>query len=108
MKRLATVEKGSHSKQLPLDLAAPLPSEKTRSRAGARSALDFLPRFIRFRDAPRFLGMDKNRFNREVRPSLAEIPIGKQGVAFDRLELELAAEDYKRRNGRPAAQRRKP
>jgi hypothetical protein len=27
-----------------------------------------LPRLIRFRDAPRYLGMDKNRFNREVHP----------------------------------------
>jgi hypothetical protein len=25
------------------------------------------PHFIRLRDAPRFFGMDKNRFNREVR-----------------------------------------
>lgn len=28
------------------------------------------PRFIRLRDAPHYLGMDKNRFNREVRPQL--------------------------------------
>jgi hypothetical protein len=27
-----------------------------------------IPRFIRLRDAPSYLGMDKNRFNREVRP----------------------------------------
>jgi hypothetical protein len=46
-----------------------------------------LPRFIRMRDAPGYLGMDKNRFNRDVRPQLAEIPIGTQGVAFDRLDL---------------------
>ena len=26
------------------------------------------PRFVRLRDAPRYLGMDKNRFNRDVRP----------------------------------------
>jgi hypothetical protein len=37
------------------------------------------PRFIRLRDAPRFFGMDKNRFNREVRPRLTEIRIGVQG-----------------------------
>ena len=44
-----------------------------------------LPRFLRLRDAPAYLGMDKNRFNREVRRHLTQIPIGKQGIAFDRL-----------------------
>jgi hypothetical protein len=61
-----------------------------------------LPRLIRFRDAPRYLGMDRNRFNAEVRPSLTEIPIGTQGIAFDRLELDAWVEQYKHRNGRPA------
>jgi hypothetical protein len=67
-------------------------------------------RFIRLRDAPRFFGMDKNRFNREVRPRLTEIRIGTQGRAFDRLEMEAAAEEYKSRNGIPVAhsERRKP
>ncbi|WP_244887552.1 hypothetical protein [Rickettsiella grylli] len=27
------------------------------------------PRLIRLRDAPNYLGMDRNRFNNEVRPS---------------------------------------
>ena len=40
------------------------------------------PRLLRFRDAPRYLGMDRNRFNVEVRPYLTEIPIGRQGIAF--------------------------
>jgi hypothetical protein len=61
------------------------------------------PRFIRLRDAPAYLGMDRNRFNAEVRPFLVEIPIGKQGVAFDRVDLDRFADEYKRRNGRPAA-----
>ena len=60
------------------------------------------PRIIRFRDAPRYLGMDRNRFNAEVRPHITEVPIGKQGVGFDRLELDAWFEDYKSRNGRPA------
>ena len=60
------------------------------------------PRLIRFRDAPHYLGMDRNRFNAEVRPYLTEVPIGKQGVGFDRLELDAWFEDYKSRNGRPA------
>lgn len=47
-----------------------------------------LPRLIRFRDAPTYLGMDRNRFNSEVRPDLTEVPIGSQGIAFDRLELD--------------------
>src|SRR5271155_3462135 len=72
------------------------------SRSADVSAL--LPRFIRLRDAPSYLGMDKNRFNREVRPLLAVIPIGTQGIAFDRLDLDSWADDYKSRNGHPAAQ----
>ena len=66
---------------------------------GRRTAL--LPRIVRFRDAPRYLGMDRNRFNWEVRPHLTELPIGKQGVGFDRLELDAWVDDYVTRNGRP-------
>lgn len=43
-----------------------------------------LPRLIRLRDVPAYLGMDRNRFNAEVRRHLTEIPIGDRGVAFDR------------------------
>ena len=68
----------------------------------------YLPRFVRLRDAPDYLGMDRNRFNRLVRPNLVVIPIGKQGIAFDRLDLDDWADQYKSRNGRPAARRRKP
>jgi hypothetical protein len=46
------------------------------------------PRFIRTRDAPTYLGMDKNRFNREVRPSVLALRIGIQGIAFDRVDLD--------------------
>ena len=67
-----------------------------------RCAPEITPRIIRFRDAPRYLGMDRNRFNIEVRPFLTEVSIGKQGVGFDRLELDAWFEDYKSRNGRPA------
>ena len=65
------------------------------------ATVKILPRFIRFRDAPTYLGMDRNRFNAEVRGDLIEIPIGTQGVAFDRLELDAWAEQHKSRNGRP-------
>lgn len=64
------------------------------------------PRLIRLRDVPDYLGMDINRFNHEVRPFLVEIPIGKQGIAFDRLDLDAWVEQYKRCNGRPAVKRK--
>ena len=51
---------------------------------------------------PAYLGMDRNRFNAEVRPHLTEIPIGKQGIGFDRLELDAWVDEYVARNGRPA------
>ena len=58
-----------------------------------------LPRLIRLKDASVYLGMDKNRFNREVRPKIISIPIGKQGIAFDRLDLDAWVEHYKQRSG---------
>jgi hypothetical protein len=58
-----------------------------------------LPRIIRIRDAPFYLGMDKNRFNAEVRPTLTELKIGTQGVAFDRLELDAWVDDLISRTG---------
>jgi len=73
-----------------------------------RASIALLPRLVRLRDAPAYLGMDRNRFNREVRPHVTRIPIGRQGIAFDRLELDAWVEDYVSRNGRPAARRRKP
>lgn len=65
------------------------------------------PRLIRLRDAPNYLGMDRHRFNKEVRPSLSIIPIGKQGIAFDRLDLDAWVEHYKQCNGRPVNKRSK-
>jgi hypothetical protein len=63
----------------------------------------FVPRFLRLRDAPRYLGMDKNRFNREVRPSVLAVRVGIQGIAFDRIDLDAWADEYKSRNGCHAA-----
>jgi predicted DNA-binding transcriptional regulator AlpA len=60
------------------------------------------PRLLRLRDVPSYLGMDRNRFNSEVRPFLTTVPIGQQGIAFDRLELDAWVDDYVSRNGRPA------
>ena len=67
-----------------------------------RSTDRALPRILRARAAPDYVGMDRNRFNAEVRPHLTEIPIGIQGIGFDRLELDAWVDDYKSRNGRPA------
>ena len=65
-----------------------------------------LPRLIRLRDAPHYLGIDRNRFNAEVRPLVTAIRIGVQGIAFDRLDLDEWADQYKQRNGRPGTPRK--
>jgi len=50
------------------------------------------PRVIRLRDAPSYLGMDKNRFNAEVRPYITEIAMGSKSTCFNKLEaLKLIA-----------------
>jgi predicted DNA-binding transcriptional regulator AlpA len=67
--------------------------------------MEFLPRIIRLRDAATYLGMDKNRFDEEVRPNLMEMPIGSQGVGFDRLDLDAWVDEYKAANGRPGKQK---
>ena len=61
-----------------------------------------LNRVIRLKNAPAYLGMDKNRFNTEVRPMVTVIPIGKQGIGFDRGELDDWLKDYKNCHGIPA------
>jgi hypothetical protein len=76
--------------------------DKERSNS---TRVTIIPRLIRLRDASHYLGMDPNRFNDEVRPKLIEIPIGIQGIAFDRLDLDAWVEEYKSRNGRPGKQK---
>lgn len=66
-----------------------------------------LPRLIRLRDVTRYLGMDRHRFNKEVRQFLTEIPLGIQGIAFDRLDLDRWVDYYKQRSGRPSNKRLK-
>lgn len=60
---------------------------------------NLLPRLIRIRDAFGYLGMDRHRFNKEVRPLLTEMRIGIQGIAFDRLDLDKWVDYYKQHNG---------
>lgn len=52
------------------------------------------PRILRAFQAPRYLGMCRDEFNKTVRPYVREFPIGKQGVGFDRLELDQWADAY--------------
>ena len=64
--------------------------------------LPFLPRLIRMKDAPAYLGMNRNYFNQVVRPHLTKIRIGRQGIAFDRLDLDAWVEHHKTCSGLPA------
>ena len=62
---------------------------------------NFKPRLLRLRDAPRYLGMDRHRFNVDVRSYVTEIKIGNNGVAFDTLELDAWVDNYKQYHSRP-------
>ena len=84
-------------------LTCPCKAVPSKTRSGGTIVLQ--PRVVRFKDAPGYLGMDRNRFNAEVRPYVTEIPIGKQGKGYDRLEPDVWFEDYKSRNGRPGTHR---
>lgn len=77
-----------------------------RARDPRGRGISTMPRVLRLRDAPGYLGMNRNLFNAEVRPQLTEVRIGRQGVAFDRLELDTWWEQYQSRNERrPKAQK---
>ncbi|WKL53118.1 hypothetical protein Q1W70_00495 [Pseudomonas kielensis] len=58
----------------------------------AAAVVETPPRFIRAMKAPAYLGMCRKEFKESVRPHLTEIRIGKQGVAFDRQELDAWAD----------------
>ena len=60
-----------------------------------------LPRIVRQRDAPAYLGMDRNKFNADVRPHLTEIPLGERAIGYDRYELDAWADAYIAACGRP-------
>ena len=77
------------------------PETKNKPDIKKSRACNIAPRLIRMRDAPAYLGMDKNRFNSEVRPYLTEIPLGKQALAFDRLEIDAWVDHYIDCYGRP-------
>ena len=52
-----------------------------------------LPRLIRQRDAPAYLGMNRNHFDIEVRPHLTEVPLGTRAIAYDRQVSALIVSD---------------
>ena len=64
------------------------------ANATAAKASSIQPRFSRFGDAPGYLDMCRDEFNKTVRSHVREFPIGKQGVAFDRHELDEWADSY--------------
>src|ERR1700722_4606018 len=64
-----------------------------------------VPVIIRFKNAPSYCGMNRQRFNREVRPLLTLIPIGKSGIGFYRQELDAWAEHLKNTQGIPPHRR---
>jgi len=69
--------------------------------------LQITPRILRYRDAPTYLGMDRTKFDTEVRPTITEIPIGARGIGFDRIELDDWLEAYIAACGRPGRNRGK-
>ena len=59
------------------------------------------PRVIRHKDAPTYLGVNVNYFNKHIRPELLEISFGPQMIGYDKIDLDRWLDDYKARNGRP-------
>lgn len=53
-----------------------------------------LPRILRYRAAPGYLGMCRAEFDNTVRPFVKEFPIGTRGVGFDRYELDEWVDNY--------------
>ena len=60
---------------------------------------NLIPAIIRLKNAPFYCGMNRKRFNREVRPLLTIVPIGKKGIGFYRQELDAWAERIKNTQG---------
>ncbi|MCK0511556.1 hypothetical protein [Aromatoleum buckelii] len=69
----------------------------------AAQHLILLPRAIRAQDAPAYLGIDRNKFNAEVKPKLTLVVLGHRIRCYDRLDLDRIWEEIKARNGRPGA-----
>lgn len=96
---------GRHGKGLwtpasfPKKTNPPNQQQRTKNKVTKQDTPSYL---IRLRDSPAYLGMDRNRFNAEVRPYVDEAPMGKQGVCFRRHDLDEWAEEHFEEHGRPA------
>lgn len=66
-----------------------------------------IPRLLRLRDAPAYLGMDRHCFDKMVRPTVKLLRISKQGIAVDRLDLDAWVVHTKQRSDPPAAHQRR-
>ena len=53
-----------------------------------------VPRILRIGEAPAYLGMSRDVFDREVRPRLRIIDIGKKGKGVDRVQLDAIADEW--------------
>lgn len=67
-----------------------------------------LRRLYRRKDVAAYVGTSLYTFDRLVRLYLTDIPIGEQGVAFDRLELDAWANHHKAANGSPPSKEISP
>tara|TARA_R110001599_G_C12276626_1_gene662539 strand:- start:1218 stop:1424 length:207 start_codon:yes stop_codon:yes gene_type:complete len=63
------------------------------------SEIFLMPRIVRIKDAPSYLGTNINNFNQNIRPYLTELRIGEKGVGFDRLDLDRWVDEYVREHG---------
>ena len=64
-----------------------VPSRKTPT--DATNLVDkYAAKIIRLSDAPSYLGVNKNKFNRDIRPLLHELALGDRSVGFNRSELD--------------------
>lgn len=59
-----------------------------------------IPRLIRQRDAPKYLGMSEPMFNKIVRPYVPVVKIGR-AIFYDRLDLDAFVDHYMAANGKP-------
>ncbi|MET0002067.1 MAG: hypothetical protein ABW087_00370 [Candidatus Thiodiazotropha sp.] len=59
---------------------------------------------LRHKNAPAYLAMDRNRFNKEIRPHMLEVKMGEQGIAYYRKHLDSIAEAYVSTHGKPNKQ----
>ena len=62
-----------------------------------------MPRILRLKHAPSYVGTNINFFNEIIRPNLTEIPLGSKGVGFDRHELDHWVDVYKKQYGRKSS-----